>query len=460
MLVFVLHPDVEVLAALTGRMRARGLETAHATESGPLLVRAQKQSPRVLVTPARTTSVQGAAELAALRSAFPETPEIPIPDLDPNDEPAIAAVVDAITSTIAAAGPEDKPASGAGEVRGDLAQIPLPDLLQLLSMGKKTGTLTVTTGTGAGELRLLDGEVVDAMFRRTEGLKAVIRLLGERDGAFHFAPDSSGPALRRIVEPMSTILMEGTRQVDEVRRLRQSLGFSGAQIALQVPEPRRFDADPALRDTARLLATPRLLDELLDDDPRTDLDVLRALAELDKASALTRLPLGELRPSLGGPEGLVVLRGLLRRLRPRGYRGHARLVLVGKPGTIARARKAAARIAEAAPGADAGSETTSDRVIESTVVLQLGEGVTLELLTIVDRPELVSTFPLVLSGSVGLVSLDRPSAALAGLVEELEVALVDARSVAEAFEDRPLEPGDPVSLAGVVRGAIEGMGAG
>lgn len=133
--------------------------------------------------------------------------------------------------------------------------------------------------------------------------------------------------------------------------------------------------------------------------------------------------------------------------------------MVGKPTTIARARKAAARIAEAAPGADAGSETTSDRVMESTVVLQLGEGVTLELVTLVDRPELVPTFPIVLAGAVGLVSLDRPSPALGELVEELEVALVDARSVAEAFEDRPLEPGDPVSLAGVIRGAIEGMGA-
>ncbi|MBK7398723.1 MAG: DUF4388 domain-containing protein [Myxococcales bacterium] len=458
MLVFVLHPDVEVLAALTGRMRVRGLETAHATEAAPLLERGQKQRPLVIVAPDHATSVRGAAELAALRGAFPGTPEIPIPPLDPADEVRVAAVVDAVTSAIVASAPADKPAAGAGEVRGDLAQIPLPDLLQLLSMGKKTGTLTVTTGTGGGELRLHDGEVVDAMFRRTEGLKAVIRLLGERDGAFHFAPDAS-PTLRRIVEPMSTILMEGTRQVDEVRRLREALGFKGAQVALQVVDARAFDADPTIKDTARLLASPRLLDELLDDDPRTDLEILRVLGQIDKAGALVRLPLGELRPSLGGPEGLVVLRGLLRRLRPRGYRGHARLVLVGKPATIARARKAAARIAEAAPGADAGSETTSDRVMESTVVLQLGEGVTLELVTLVDRPELVPTFPIVLAGAVGLVSLDRPSPALGELVEELEVALVDARSVAEAFEDRPLEPGDPVSLAGVIRGAIEGMGA-
>jgi len=458
MLVFVLHPDLEVLAALTGRMRARGLETAHATEAAPLLERGHRQRPLVIVAPEHAISVRGAAELAALRGAFPGTPEIAIPMLDPGDEVRVAAVVDAVTSAIVASAPEDRPAVGAGEVRGDLAQIPLPDLLQLLSMGKKTGTLTVTTGTGGGELRLHDGEVVDAMYRRTEGLKAVIRLLGERDGAFHFAPDAS-PTLRRILEPISTILMEGTRQVDEVRRLREALGFKGAQVALQVVDARAFDADAAVKDTARGLASPRLLDELLDDDPRTDLEILRALAQIDKAGALVRLPLGELRPSLGGPEGLVVLRGLLRRLRPRGYRGHARLVLVGKPATIARARKAAARIAEAAPGADAGSETTSDRVIESTVVLSLGEGVTLELVTLVDRPELVPTFPVVLAGAVGLVSLDRPSLALGALVEELEVALVDARSVAEAFEDRPLEPGDPVSLAGVVRGAIEGMGA-
>jgi hypothetical protein len=153
---------------------------------------------------------------------------------------------------------------------------------------------------------------------------------------------------------------------------------------------------------------------------------------------------------------MVVLRGLARRLRPRGYRGPGRLVFVGAPAKIRLARQAVARLAEAVPGADVGAEMSADRMVEATATLQLGESVGLEIVTVVDRAELAPLFPLVLNGAIGVVTLDRPSPALAAIVEELEVALVDARTV---VEDDAIDPGDPTSLASVVRGAIEGLGA-
>ncbi len=460
MLVFVLHSDLDTLAAITGKMRARGLEAVAAAEAAPLIERAAKTRPSVLVMPDRGASVEEAAELAALRSALDDVPEVLIPRIDANDEQAVMRVVDAITSAVVAASPVDQRGTqGAGEIRGDIAQVPLPDLLQLLSMGRKTGVLGVTTSNAAGEIRLADGEVVDAMFRRAEGMKAVIRLLGEREGAFHFAPDTA-PTLRRIREPISSILMEGTRQVDEIRLLREQLGLAvnAHLVALQVEDPKSIDAkDSIASELGDLLVTPRTLEDLLDETPRNDLDVLQALARLDAQQRLLRRPMGDLRPSLAGPEGMVVLRGLARRLRPRGYRGPGRLALVGSAGKIRLARQALSRLAEAVPGADVGGEMSADRLIEATVTLQLGESVGLELLTMIDRDDLAPLYPLVLNGTIGVVTLDRPSAALANMVEELEIALVDARSVTE--EEIAIDPGDPTSIAAVVRGAIEGMGA-
>lgn len=458
MLVFVLHSDLDVLAAIVGKMRARGLESLHAAEAQPLVERAAKTRPAVLVIPERGASVEEAAELASLRSALPDVPEVFIPRLDATDDAAIARVVDAVTSAIAAASPVGPAASqGTGEIRGDLAQVPLPDLLQLLSMGRKTGTLGVTTSNAAGELRLADGEVVDAMFRRAEGMKAVIRLLGEREGAFHFSPDTA-PTLRRIREPIHSILMEGTRQVDEVRRMKEQLGLATNThlVALQVEDPRAVDTGDVMgSEVADLLVAPRTLDDLLDEIPRPDLDVLQALARLDEAGLLRRLPMGDLRPSLAGPEGMVVLRGLARRLKPRGYRGPGRLVFMGSPAKIRLARQALLRLAEAVPGADVGGEMSADRLMEATATLQLGESVALDIVTIVDRADLAPVFPLSLNGAIAVVTFDRPSQALAAMIEELEVALVDARSVAQD----EIDPGDPASVASIVRGAIEGMGA-
>jgi hypothetical protein len=460
MVVFVLHPDLDVLAAIVEKMRARGLESFHAALAAPLVERAGKQKPAVLVIPERGGTVEEAAELAALRSALHSVPEVLIPNVAANNEAAISKLVDTVTSALAAAATPEEPAPGAGDIRGDIAQVALPDLLQLLAMGRKSGTLAVTTSTSAGEIRLADGEVVDAMFRRAEGMKAVIRLLGEREGAFQFAPDAT-PGLRRIRESMSSILMEGTRQVDEVRRLRESLGLivNSHLIALHVEDPKSVATEDSIAsEVADLLATPRTYDDLADEIPRTDLEVLEALARLDEQGKLRRMPIGDLRPSLAGPEGMVVLRGLARRLRPRGYRGPGRLVLIGSAGKIRLARQAIARLAEAMPGADIGGEMSADRLFEATAVLQLGESIGLEIVTVVDRPDLTPLHPLVLSGVIGLVALDRPSPRLAAMVEELEVALVDARSVNDDFEAE-IDPGDPTSIAAVVRGAIEGMGA-
>lgn len=459
MVVFVLHPDLDVLAAIVGKMRARGIESFHAAEAAPLVERAAKRPPAVLVIPERAGTMEEAGELASLRAALPDVPEVLIPFAA--DEAATNRLVDTVTSALAAATTPDQPLpAGSGEIRGDVAQVSLPDLLQLLSMGRKTGTLSVTTSSSAGEIRLAEGEVVDAMFRRAEGMKAVIRLLGEREGAFQFAPDQT-PGLRRIRESISSILMEGTRQVDEVRRLRELLGLAvnAHLIALHVDEPKSVEtSDSIASEVADLLATPRTFDDLSDEIPRTDLEVLEALSRLDERGKLRRMPIGDLRPSLAGPEGMVVLRGLARRLRPRGYRGPGRLILVGSAGKVRLARQALARLAEAVPGADIGGEMSADRYIEATTILQLGESVGLEILTVVDRPDIAPLHALVLSGAIGVVALDRPSARLAAMVEELEVALVDARSVNEDFEAE-IDPGDPSSIAAVVRGAIEGMGA-
>ncbi len=461
MQVFVLHPDLDVLAALVGRMRDRGLSTLHAAEAAPLVERASKERPAVLVLPESAEDVSTAAELAALRSALPDVPEVLVPPLRGDDDVACAKVVDVVMSALVASQAADERAPhGTGEVRGDLAQIPLPDLLQLLSMGRKTGTLTVSTSGGAGELHLAEGEVVDAMYRRADGMKAVVRLLGEPEGAFHFAPDAT-PGLRRIFEPISSILMEGTRQVDEIKRRREALGMIAAQtIAFQIDDPALAEPlGPTARDVARSLGSARPLDDLLDDLPYGDLALLDALVALDATGALRRLPIGELRPSLAGPEGMVVLRGLARRMRPRGYRGPGRLVLVGAMRSIRLVRQALSRLAESMPGADVGGELTVDRLVESTAMILLGEAVSLDVVTVVDREELAPALPMIVNGAIGVVVLDRPSQSLASILEELEIALVDARSVVDPMEfEEPLDAGDPATVAAILRGAIEGMG--
>src|SRR5207249_4623388 len=141
-----------------------------------------------------------------------------------------------------------------------------------LAMNRLTGTLSVTTGAGAGELRILAGEVVDAVFRRLDGEKALYRLLTEKEGRFAFLPVEP-PATRRIDVPTSALLMEAMRQIDEAQRLRQGIAPAGEALFL---EELGEGSLPIYSDIAALLQIPRSLDELLDELPHPDLTILEA----------------------------------------------------------------------------------------------------------------------------------------------------------------------------------------
>jgi hypothetical protein len=129
--------------------------------------------------------------------------------------------------------------------------------------------------------------------------------------------------------------------------------------------------------------------------------------------------------------------------------------LAGAAATVRLARSALPRLVEALPGPDVGGELGADRAIEGSVHLQLGEGIGLDVVTIVDRGDVAPAWPLVLAGALALVTLSAPSPALASLVEELEVALIDGHSRGE----QALDASDPSSLGAALRAAVEALGA-
>ena len=157
------------------------------------------------------------------------------------------------------------------DFRGDLKQVSMADLLQLLAMNARTGTLSINTMHGAGEVRLVGGEVVDAVFRRMEGEKALYRLFAENEGSFAFATSTASPH-RRIRVPMHALLMEGMRQVDEVRRGIQLIADGGDALLALSPPPQ--DADEIQARVAEMLTSPHTLEELLEDLPYSDLAIL------------------------------------------------------------------------------------------------------------------------------------------------------------------------------------------
>lgn len=103
-------------------------------------------------------------------------------------------------------------------IRGSLTEASLPDVLQLLAMGRKTGCLGLTYANNFGYIYFADGAISHASIvnRRLCTEEAVYLLFTWSQGTFNFEPGATpddGVKLHSI-DPQS-VLLEGARRVDE-----------------------------------------------------------------------------------------------------------------------------------------------------------------------------------------------------------------------------------------------------
>jgi pSer/pThr/pTyr-binding forkhead associated (FHA) protein len=110
----------------------------------------------------------------------------------------------------------EAPAGGAaGEaLTGDLAQIPMFAVLQMLEMGSQTGALEVRGPDGPGHLWLAGGRPVHAETAKAEGEDAALEIAQVQSGRFEFAPGDAG-ATRSLDLSVTELVLEASRLLDE-----------------------------------------------------------------------------------------------------------------------------------------------------------------------------------------------------------------------------------------------------
>jgi hypothetical protein len=106
--------------------------------------------------------------------------------------------------------------------QGSLAELHLPDIIQLISVSGKTGVFHLTDGALKGEIFLAEGRIVHAQLERLVGEEAVYALAIWRQGEFLFEP---GPAsdVQTITKSNTNLLMEAARRLDEWRVLSKKI---------------------------------------------------------------------------------------------------------------------------------------------------------------------------------------------------------------------------------------------
>jgi CheY-like chemotaxis protein len=166
------------------------------------------------------------------------------------------------------------------EIEGNLSQISLIDLLQIFSMNKKDGTITIYSDKGNGFIYLQEGNIINATFEKVEGVKAFYRLLSVKNGKFEFIPHRALTPIR-ITSTTESLLMEGMRQIDEMKKNKDVLPPLDAIVRLkkklsELPKQVRTITQEVLL----LLEFYNKVADIMDNCTFPDYDVLRVLVAL------------------------------------------------------------------------------------------------------------------------------------------------------------------------------------
>jgi len=107
-------------------------------------------------------------------------------------------------------------------LQGSLSELPLPDVIQLVSVSGKTGAFEIQGEHEAGRIFLRDGQIVDAKVGRLRGDSAVYEMAIWSQGSFIFWP---GEETERVTVHISNanLMMEAARRLDEWRVLSRKI---------------------------------------------------------------------------------------------------------------------------------------------------------------------------------------------------------------------------------------------
>ncbi len=97
--------------------------------------------------------------------------------------------------------------------QGSLKELPLPDIIQLVSVGGKTGKFTLTRDNDRGYIFLKNGQMVHATVGDLSGEEAIYSLAIWNQGDFQFDPGEE-PDRQTITKSNTNLLMEAARRLD------------------------------------------------------------------------------------------------------------------------------------------------------------------------------------------------------------------------------------------------------
>lgn len=106
--------------------------------------------------------------------------------------------------------------------QGSIQELPVPDIIQLVSVSGKTGMFTLVRGNERGFIYLKNGQMVHARLGDLTGEEAIYALAIWSSGDFQFTPGEETDAAS-IQKSNTSLLMEAARRLDEWKVLSRKI---------------------------------------------------------------------------------------------------------------------------------------------------------------------------------------------------------------------------------------------
>jgi hypothetical protein len=200
-----------------------------------------------------------------------------------------------------AAGPNE--AAGEADTRGaaqpeglsghtDL--IAMSDLLQMLSMNGRSGTLHLW-GESVARVYFGSGRILNAETQSLTGEKALFRIMAWPSARFEFEPGDPAHRIETVIAgATSMILMEGFAHLDELRDLVAGLPPSDTRLRIRRARAHEIDSMD-LSTTQRIILRAAAgrgatMAQIVDMVPEKDLVAYRVLSDLLRKGLLETMP--------------------------------------------------------------------------------------------------------------------------------------------------------------------------
>lgn len=165
--------------------------------------------------------------------------------------------------------------------QGTLTEIPMADLLQMISVSKKSGVLVIKS-QDEGKIFFKAGQINYACINENHQLnpvKAIYRIITWDKGSYRFDPPDNRKFVIEIDEDLDVLLMEALRQRDELKKLAGQIPPPNRSLTLNTPiSPPLKELKPEHLDILQLIINYGQIKAVMDKSPLTDIEVSKAIA--------------------------------------------------------------------------------------------------------------------------------------------------------------------------------------